>query len=148
MKGINIVKKSSSVQLLLAGTLLLFTGCSTDRQDTPGYLADTPVKDIRIACDGCLPGGMTVVNVATNVNKIDVLSVQIVALVPAASWFASDDAKVYNYRFRWFDEAGFEVEPSSAVWREKIVYPGERAVFTGVAPSPAAVDFLFDIREK
>lgn len=148
MKGYYIMKKIFTAKTLAVCGLLLLAGCASDSAGNPGYLSSELIKDVRIAADGYLPGGMAVVDVETNVNKIDVLSVQIVALVPESSWFESDEAAVYNYRFRWFDEQGFEVEPSASVWREKIVYPGERAVFTGVAPSPAAADFLFDLREK
>lgn len=142
------MKKIFIAKTLAVCGMLLLAGCCSGRLDKRGYLSYEPIKDVRISPDGYLPGGMAVVDVATNVNKIDVFSVQIVALAPEASWFESDEAAVYNYRFRWFDEQGFEVESAAAVWREKIVYPGERAVFTGVAPSPAAADFLFDIREK
>ena len=148
MKGYHVMKRDFIARALTVCGILLLAGCCSHSSEKAGYLSDEPIKDVRISPDGYLPGGMAVVDIATNINKIDVYSVQIVALSPESSWFESDDPEVYNYRFRWFDGQGFEVEPASAVWHEKIVYPGERAVFTGVAPSPAAADFLFDIREK
>lgn len=50
-------------------------------------------------------------------------------------------AEQFNYKFRWFDKAGLELDPEGAPWIPVSVLPGDVVRIQGLAPSPAAKSF-------
>lgn len=51
-----------------------------------------------------------------------------------------------EYRFRWTNGEGMEIDTRTAVWAPLAVNATERAQIQGVAPQASATDFILDVR--
>ncbi len=54
----------------------------------------------------------------------------------------------YQYRFKWFDAQGFELNPESTGWQPVELHGKQDYSVTGTAPSPAADTFRIVFREQ
>lgn len=53
-----------------------------------------------------------------------------------------------EYRFRWLDESGMEVENNTILWKPKKAEATDNVYFVAVAPLSSAVDYEFYVRVK
>ncbi len=51
-----------------------------------------------------------------------------------------------EYRFRWTDAVGMEVDTRTTVWTPLPVNAKERALMQGIAPQGSVTDFILDVR--
>lgn len=51
-----------------------------------------------------------------------------------------------QYKFVWIDAKGFEINPDSGTWKPLTLYGKETRQIQGVAPNPAAIEFMLKIR--
>lgn len=58
------------------------------------------------------------------------------------------DKETFEYAYEWFDADGMQVAPSTAIWTQATIYPGETRSFPVTAGSKAATDFRFKIKSK
>lgn len=52
----------------------------------------------------------------------------------------------FQYKFSWFDENGFEIDPDSDAWTPVTIHGQESKTLQGVAPNPSARMFKILIR--
>lgn len=57
------------------------------------------------------------------------------------------DTVPFQYRFEWYDAAGFEINSGSGSWKPLILYGSETKNIQDVAPDPKAREFKLKIRE-
>lgn len=53
----------------------------------------------------------------------------------------------FQYRYDWFDDEGMQISSPASTWIVRTLEPGEATALTGVAPTPRAADFRFQISE-
>lgn len=53
----------------------------------------------------------------------------------------------FQYKFKWFDDNGFEIAPESQPWRQLVLPGRNQANVQGVAPNPTATKFEIWVRE-
>jgi uncharacterized protein YcfL len=58
------------------------------------------------------------------------------------------DKTTFEYAYEWFDTDGMQVAPSTSIWTQATVYPGETRSFPATAGTKAATDFRFKIKSK
>ena len=51
-----------------------------------------------------------------------------------------------QYKFRWFDGDGMEVQPDGRPWEQKVLHGGEAASLSATAPEKSAVGFVVRLR--
>ncbi len=52
----------------------------------------------------------------------------------------------FEYRFRWIDAEGIEINTGTTLWISKIAAARETVLLTGIAPTKLAADFILDAR--
>ena len=62
-----------------------------------------------------------------------------------ASNLKNSDCQV-EYRYRWIDAQGIELSSIGTTWTPLAVAAMEKVMFTSIAPSRKAADFILDIR--
>ena len=60
----------------------------------------------------------------------------------------TQDKTTFEYAYEWFDADGMQVAPSTSIWTQATVYPGETRAFPATAGTKAATDFRFKIKSK
>ena len=58
------------------------------------------------------------------------------------------DKKTFMYAFEWFDANGMQVAPTTSIWTQATIFPGEKRSFPQTAGSQSATDFRFKVRAK
>ncbi len=58
------------------------------------------------------------------------------------------DTLALQYKFRWYDSQGIEVEPESSPWQPVIIYGRETKSAQAVAPNPSVKEFKIEIRYR
>lgn len=58
----------------------------------------------------------------------------------------SRKALQYEYRFRWLDSEGFEIDAGTRGWTSVFISSRDKAHMQGVAPNARATDFEFVVR--
>lgn len=53
----------------------------------------------------------------------------------------------FQYKFKWFDDNGFEINPEGQPWRQLVLPGRNQANVQGVAPNPTATKFEIWVRE-
>jgi uncharacterized protein YcfL len=53
----------------------------------------------------------------------------------------------FQYKFKWFDADGFELEPEAQPWRQVVMAGRSQNSVQGVAPNPSAVRFEIWVQE-
>lgn len=53
----------------------------------------------------------------------------------------------FQYKFKWFDDSGFEINPEGQPWRQLVLPGRNQANVQGVAPNPTATKFEIWVRE-
>ena len=53
----------------------------------------------------------------------------------------------FQYKFKWFDADGFELEPEAQPWRQVVMAGRSQNSVQAVAPNPSAVRFEIWVRE-
>ena len=53
----------------------------------------------------------------------------------------------FQYKFKWFDDNNFEIQPESQPWRQLVLPGRNQANVQGVAPNPTATKFEIWVRE-
>lgn len=128
--------------LVLAAALPL-AACQNQKVNTvgPEERAATPsVEDIaRITLNPPLDRRVRVGSVYTG-EAGGLLRVQanVANLSDARTWF--------QYRYDWYDADGFVIEGPASAWTRDHILAGQRKTLTGIAPTPAAVDWRLTIR--
>ncbi len=151
------MKKITLLMCCAAGIVGFAGGCqntvntveNADKSAAPVY-----VSDKRVVTDGALRDRLAVSKVATGDSPNGLMMVQVEVTNMRTGFFSEawssmtgENPYRINYRFRWFDEKGMAVSGISAVWQEKIIYPGESAYLESVAPTRECRDFLLDLQE-
>jgi len=108
----------------------------------------TPVSGIsvesyphnRILVNSKIVGGLFNVAEVAATNQNGLLRAQVSAMN-----LAQRDLQL-EYRFRWTDAAGMEIDSRASTWAPLAVNAKERALMQGIAPAPSATDFILDVR--
>lgn len=58
------------------------------------------------------------------------------------------DTLALQYKFRWYDSQGMEIEPESSPWQPIIIYGRETKSVQAVAPNPSVKEFKIEIRYR
>lgn len=134
----------SLLALTLLGLTLAMPACKAGRTNTfgeanpqarPDFVQDTRfINDPAFAdmiglvsiIDGEAPGGMR--------------------RVQAELFNDSGRFRELQYSFRWYSMDGMQIDSNLSQWKTIGIQPKDYARITGVAPSPAAVDFTLSIR--
>jgi len=58
------------------------------------------------------------------------------------------DTLALQYKFRWYNSQGIEIEPESSPWQPIIIYGRETKSVQAVAPNPSAKEFKIEIRYR
>ena len=56
------------------------------------------------------------------------------------------DTLALQYKFRWYNAQGIEVEPESSPWQPIVIYGREDKSVQAVAPNPSVKEFKIEIR--
>jgi len=58
------------------------------------------------------------------------------------------DTLALQYKFRWYNSQGIEIDPESSPWQPIIIYGRETKSVQAVAPNPSAKEFKIEIRYR
>jgi len=58
------------------------------------------------------------------------------------------DTLALQYKFRWYNSQGIEIDPESSPWQPIIIYGRETKSVQSVAPNPSAKEFKIEIRYR
>lgn len=58
------------------------------------------------------------------------------------------DTLTLQYKFRWYNSQGIEIEPESSPWQPIIIYGRETKSVQAVAPNPSVKEFKIEIRYR
>lgn len=61
---------------------------------------------------------------------------------------ASRFSYTFEYRFKWYDEAGMEISPDGTAWTPVSLMPQESKSMQALAPNPTAGTFKLFLQEK
>lgn len=53
----------------------------------------------------------------------------------------------FQYKFKWFDKDGFEINPEGQPWQQLVMAGRNKTQVQGVAPNPSATRFEIWVRE-
>lgn len=53
-----------------------------------------------------------------------------------------------QYKFRWFDASGVEVQPDGRAWEQTVIHAGDVATLSATAPDMSVVRFTLRIRRS
>lgn len=60
----------------------------------------------------------------------------------------SNFAYTFEYRFKWYDAAGMEINPDATAWIPVAIMANETKSLQAVAPNPTAATFKLFLQEK
>jgi len=60
----------------------------------------------------------------------------------------SYDSEPYQYKFRWFDAEGYEVEQDTSNWSSKVLHGQATETLNEVAPNTTVQQFKMIVRQK
>ena len=125
--------------ILLATMLCAAAWLSGCRTPVSGLSVESyPHNTVRI--NSKIVGGLFEVSEIAATNRNGLLQAQVSAVNQAQR-----DLQL-EYRFRWTDVAGMEIDTRTAAWAPLAVNAKERALMQGIAPSGEAKDFILDVR--
>lgn len=116
--------------------LLPLAGCRTP---TSGITIDSYPRTV-VTVNSKMVGSRLSVKEVNVVKQGDLLAVQI-----AVQNVTQRDLQ-FEYRYRWLDGAGMEVDTRTSTWVPMGVTAREQQMMRGVAPTARAEDFIVDIR--
>lgn len=142
----------TAIQWLVAlgGSVALFTGagCTTSYQgvNTVEPVARTESKkllnDKRIVRDSATARSVRVLNVFEDVTPEGLLRIGVEVQNQNTATFR------FNYRFDWFDNAGFPVSTPASTMVSQQIEPGQLLTLTSVAPNPSVKDFRLSLQKS
>lgn len=128
------MKTRAFLALVVTGALL--AGCSS----TPPAGGDEAPK-YQVVASGGTEDRLKIVNVVTaKAGDITRASVE----VQNDSRFAYK----FEYRFKWYDGAGMEINPESGAWVPVAIMANETKSLQALAPNPTAATFKLFLQEK
>lgn len=123
--------------------LLALTGCNTVNtversapEARPGF-----VEDKRVETDRSLTRNLVIQSINESTVSGDLLKIQVTLENTSRS------VRSFNYKFEWIAEDGMEVRSVISGWRSVELAGREVKSISGVATSPAAVDFRLKLIE-
>ncbi len=122
--------------LATVGMCLLICGCVTSRGTTVEKEYDT----FRVEENSLFLNNYIKVRERMVERVNDLLKVQI-----RGQNVSSKDVQ-FEYRFVWLDGGGFQIDTGTSMWKPLNLHAREYAFMKGIAPTPAAVDFLMTVR--
>jgi uncharacterized protein YcfL len=128
--------KRAIVFALILGSVAWLSAC---RMPTSGLSVESyPHNTIRI--NSKIVGGLFEVEEIAATNQNGLLRAQVSAVSQAQR-----DLQL-EYRFRWTEATGMEVDTRTSTWTLLAVNAKERAMMQGIAPQASATDFILDVR--
>jgi uncharacterized protein YcfL len=121
--------------VLLAGVVLA-AGCRTP---SAGITVESYPRN-KISVNSKLFGGWMAVTEISTAKKNDLLQAQI-----TAQNTTTRDCQ-FEYRFRWLDKNGMEINTTMSTWVQVSLSAKEKALMRGIAPSKDVEDFDFIVR--
>lgn len=114
----------------------LFTSCRTP---TSGITVESYPHNI-VTVNSKIVGGCLTVTEVNAAMRNGLLQAQV-----RAQNTSQHDLQM-EYRFRWFDDKGMEVDTRTAVWTQIGINAMEAVLMQGIAPSLDVKDFILDVR--
>jgi len=129
---------------LLAGTMFVFTSCTTVNTVERATPIGTKqmIADKRVITDDTLKRKVRIVGLNEGMTPGGFLQVQIEVLNQKNSMQA------FSYRFEWFDMNGMLVDTPTSVWIPRQIEGQETLTITAVAPTTTAKDFRVKFLEN
>ena len=126
------MKTRAFLALIVTGALL--AGCST----TP---AGGDAASYQIVASGGTEDRLKVINVVTSkAGDLARASVEVQN--------ESNFAYQFEYRFKWYDAAGMEINPEGGSWVPTGIMANETKSLQALAPNPSAETFKLFLQEK
>lgn len=128
--------------ILIAGTVIALAACSASNmvRQEPDPSGDDGKQQVLQSNNALLYNRLQIVDTRTR-KKNDLLQVQ--ATLRNQWKFELD----FQYRIKWFDADGFEINPESQAWQQLVLPGSNEANVQGVAPSSKAESFEIWVRE-
>lgn len=115
---------------------VLFVSCRTP---VSGLAVESYPKTT-ITINSKIVGGMFAVTEVNAAKRNNLLQAQVRARNETQHDFQME------YRYRWLDGKGMEVDTRTAVWAPVNVNPKEFVIMQGIAPASEVADFILDVR--
>ncbi|MFZ5724372.1 MAG: YcfL family protein [Pseudomonadota bacterium] len=132
------MKKRAFLALIVAGALSS-TACS-DLKSTPAQGSEEKVK-YQVVASGDTESRLDVVNViAARVGDTAKASVEVRN--------DSNFSYKFEYRFKWYDASGMEINPDSTAWTPVAIMANETKSLQSLAPNPSGATFKLFLQEK
>ena len=131
------MKTAKFLVLILAGSALAFTGCTTVNTVENGQKVGqrNMVTDQRVISDGSLNRKVSIVGVNTAMTPGGLLKVQVELLNRTRS------RQAFLYKFEWFDLNGMQVDNILSANVPDQIEGQESKFINGLAPTTACHDF-------
>lgn len=127
-------------KLVLIGTMALCTGLmSSCRSPTSGITVESYPHSI-ITVNSKIVGGYCVVTEIDAAKRNGLLQAQV-----RVQNTSQGDLQM-EYKFRWLDTKGMEVDTRTATWAQIGVNAKDIVMMQGIAPSRDTKDFILDVR--
>ncbi len=124
--------------------LLAAAGCGTSGIVGQGALRQEPDSEIpiykRVVVNNTSLGRDIAVTDTRVAQTGDILQAAVTIESKTGSTLA------LQYKFVWIDAKGFEIDPGTGSWKPLTIYGRETRQLQGVAPRPAAIEFMLKIR--
>lgn len=139
--------------LMLIATMVLVLGCDNNKQQDPrikaqeGVASDTlasnivtrPIAHVYSAITG---ERITFTNTSMRRNNGGFLEVQV------KGYNNSYNTERFQYKIKWLDAEGFEIDSKTNVWQNKSASAKSEFTITVAATNPDAADFRMDTRDQ
>lgn len=128
--------------VLVAGTVTALAACSASNmvRQEPEPSGNAEQQQVLQSNNALLYNRLRIVDTRTR-EKNDLLQVQ--ATLRNQWKFELD----FQYRIKWFDADGFEINPEAQTWRQLVLPGSNEANVQGVAPNSKAESFEIWVRE-
>ena len=126
--------------LLIALIPVLLAGCSATNMAGQAPDEQGEYQQVLVSNNSILHSRLRI----TELNKRQVGDLMQVQATLENQWKFQLD---FQYRFKWFDADGFEINPEGQPWQQLVLAGRAEANVQGVAPNPTATSFEIWVRE-